>query len=471
MRTELEEAAMTTYEELRRRHVADMTAMLPAHFDRLGWPAERLAAHRRTQLQRLVRAAQQSSPWHRRRLGGIDPDRLDETSLADLPVMTKDDLMGNFDEVVTDERLRLDLLDAHLETLADDAYLFDRYHVIASGGSTGRRGVFVYDWAGWATMYLGIQRYELRRQELERRLRPGPVTLVGVAAGRASHGSKALWQTFASPDQLVRSLPVTLPVDEIVSGLNEMGPDVVLAYPSALLPLAEEARAGRLRMRPRRFLVGAEPLLPEIRSTAEETWGVPVINVYASSEAGGMAISCGQGPGLHLVEDLSIIEAVDEEGRPVGPGQRSSKIYMTNLYNDTLPLIRYEITDEVTPMSEACPCGSGHRLIEDPQGRLDESFRYGGLVVHPLVFRSPLGLCRNIVEYQVRQTHRGADIAVRCQGRPSLAALEAEIKRKLAAVGLHGAEVAIAAVEHLQRQDTGKLKRFVPLRPDDVKAA
>jgi hypothetical protein len=52
-------------------------------------------------------AAQQRSPWHRRRLAGIDPDRLDETSLSELPVMTKDELMGNFDEVVTDERLRL----------------------------------------------------------------------------------------------------------------------------------------------------------------------------------------------------------------------------------------------------------------------------------------------------------------------------------------------------------------------------
>lgn len=462
---------MATYEDLRRRHVEDMTARLPEHLDRLGWPAERLAAHRRAELQRLVRAAQQQSPWHRRRLAGVDTARLDETTLSELPVMTKDDLMGSFDDVVTDERLRLDLLDAHLETLADDAYLFDRYHVIASGGSTGRRGVFVYDWAPWVECYLGLMRYELRQQSLDRRLRPGPMVLAAVAAGRASHASKALLQTFSSPDLVIRGVPITLPVDQIVAGLNELDPDLLLAYPSALLPLAEEARAGRLRIGPRRILVGAEPLLPEIRSTAEETWEVPVINVYGASEGGGMAISCGQGPGLHISDDLVIIEPVDEHGRPVGRGERSAKIYLTNLYNHTLPLIRYEITDEVALMSEACPCGSAHRLIEDPQGRLDESFRYGSLVVHPLVFRSPLGLCRNIVEYQVHQTHRGAEIAVRCQGRPDLAALEAEITRKLTAVGLHGAEVAVATVDHLQRQDTGKLKRFIPLRPEAARRA
>lgn len=462
---------MTTYVELQRRHLDDLRAMLPEHLERLRWPAERLAAHRRRELQRLVRTACVRSPWHRERLAEVDIDRLDGTTLPELPVMTKDDLMGNFDAIVTDERLSLDVCDAHLETLTDDAYLFDRYHVVASGGSTGRRGVFVYDWAGWTTMYLGIKRYELGRQAIERRHRPGPIVMATVAAGRASHASKALLQCFASSDLVVRGVAVTSPVEKIVAGLNDIDPDVVFAYPSALLSLAEEARAGRLRIRPRRFLVGAEPLLPEIRSTAEATWNVPVFNVYASSEAGGMGVSCGEGPGLHLVEDLSIIEAVDEQGRPVAPGERSSKIYLTNLYNHTLPLIRYEITDEVTQTAGACPCGSAHRLIEDPQGRLDESFRYGGVVVHPLLFRSPLGLCRNIVEYQVCQTSRGADIAVRCQGHPDLRALEADIATKLATAGLAGPEVRVTAVDHLPRQDTGKLKRFVPIRPAVPQAA
>jgi phenylacetate-coenzyme A ligase PaaK-like adenylate-forming protein len=379
--------------------------------------------------------------------------------------------MDHWDAIGTDYRLHLDDVEDHIEHLTTDAYLFDRYHVIASGGSSGRRGVFVYDWPAWTTMYLGIQRDELRRQAIERQSRPGPITLAGVAAGRASHASKALWQTFSRPDQIVHGVPITLPVDEIVLRLNEIGPDVVLAYPSALLPLAEEARAGRLRIRPRRFLVGAEPLLPEIRSTAEATWDVPVLNVYGSSEVGGMGNSCGEANGLHLVEDLSIIEPVDDHGRLVASGERSSRLYATNLYNFALPLIRYEITDEVTPLAGTCPCGSAYRRIEDPQGRLDESFRYGSLVVHPLVFRSPLGLCRNIIEYQVRQTPGGADIAVRCQGQPDLAALEAEIERKLATVGLHGAKVTVTTVDHLPRQDTGKLKRFLPLRPAPAKAA
>ena len=456
---------MPSYNDLQRLHVADAMAMMPQHVERLGWPAERLAAHRRDALRLLVGTAQIRSPWHRRRLAGVDPDRLELEGLAALPVMTKDDLMANFDDIVTAPELRLDVLETHLEGLTEDAYLFDRYHVIASGGSSGRRGVFVYDWDEWTLFYVGIARYELWQQQIEQDKYPGPLVMAAVAAGRASHASKAMFQTFSSPDQVIRPLPVTLPIAEIVDGLNQIQPDVLMSYPSALLGLASEAAAGRLRISPRRIRVGAEPLLPEIREAAEETWGVPVLNSYGASEAGGMAISCDHGPGLHLVEDLTIVEAVDDAGRPVGPGERSAKLYVTNLYNTTLPLIRYELTDEVTLTGEPCPCGSAHRVISDPQGRLDDTFRYGDLDVHPLVFRSPLGLRRHIVEYQVHQTSQGADIALCCTGPVDLGILRAELVGKLATVGLADAEVTLTPVDRLDRQDTGKLKRFIPLKP------
>lgn len=264
---------------------------------------------------------------------------------------------------------------------------------------------------------------------------------------------------------MIHPLPVTLPLDEIVDGLNQIQPHVLMSYPSALLSLAHEAQVGRLRISPRRITVAAEPLLPEIRQAAEQAWGVPVLNVYGASEAGGLGVSCGYGPGLHLVDDLVIVEPVDNEGRPVKPGNRSDKLFVTNLFNSTLPLIRDEITDEITLTGEPCPCGSAHRLIEDPQGRLDDTFRYGDLDVHPLVFRSPLGLQRHIVEYQVHQTSRSADIALRCTGPVDFSALQAEIVAKLATVGLTDAEVMITPVDHLPRQDTGKLKRFIPLEP------
>jgi phenylacetate-coenzyme A ligase PaaK-like adenylate-forming protein len=43
---------------------------------------------------------------------------------------------------------------------------------------------------------------------------------------------------------------------------------------------------------------------------------------------------------------------------PVSIGERAAKVYLTNLYDLTTPLIRYELTDEVTVLGEPCPGGT-----------------------------------------------------------------------------------------------------------------
>ena len=154
---------MEGYESLRLRQVQDAMTAAPELIGRLGWPAARLAGHRQAELRRLVSTAQAASPWHRKRLEHVDAAALHEASLTALPVMTKDDLMTNFDEIVTDDRLRLEVVEEHLAGLtATDAYLFGRYHAVASSGSSGRRGVLVYDWDGWITAFLGTLRHMMR---------------------------------------------------------------------------------------------------------------------------------------------------------------------------------------------------------------------------------------------------------------------------------------------------------------------
>lgn len=454
---------MATYEELRQRHVADAAGLMPGLLERLDWSAERLAAHRQAELRRLVRIAKDLSPWHRKRLSAVDPDEVDESMLSELPVMTKADLMANFDEIVTDDRLRLDVVEDHLESLTGDAYLFDRYHVCASGGSTGRRGVFVYDWETWSIMYAGTLRSEVRALRQEADLTAAPARAAMVAAHHATHLSSAIAETFATGEIEWQRFPVTLPVEEIVAGLNACQPAMVGGYPSMLYVLANEARQGRLQIQPLRIASFAEPLLPEIRAALDETWHVPVINLWGASEFGGMG-SCGFGPWIHLNDDLVIIEPVDREGRPVEPGACADKIYVTNLFNYAMPLIRYEVTDQLRLVDGPCPCGSAHQRIADPQGRLDDCFRYGDLTVNAHVFRSVLGRRRDIIEYQVRQTASGADVAVRCIRPVDCAELAAEIARDLKTLGLDSPEITVVPVERLERLPrSGKLKRFVPL--------
>jgi len=454
---------MPSYEELRRRHVDDAATLMPEMVARIDWPSDRLAEFRRSELQRLIRTAKEQSRWHRKRLGHLQPEEVDEETLAELPVMTKQDLMEHFDEIVVDDRLRLDVVEAHLERVtAGDRYLFDRYHACASGGSSGLRGVFVYDWDSWAVCYGSLFRFEIRARRFDPELAGAPKVYAVVASQAATHMASSLPQTFATADGVWHRFPVTLPLAEIVAGLNAVQPTVLWGYPTALHPLAHEAAAGRLRISPRRVISSSEPLLPEIRSALEATWSVPVVNLWGTSEA-ACSNSCGASPGAHLSDDLAIVEPVGPDGGPVPSGVRSEKIYLTNLFNHVLPLIRYEITDQLTLLDETCPCGSAFRLIEDPHGRLDDVFDYEGLTVHPHVFRSPLSHRREIVEYQVCQTVRGASVAVRCTGPVDLPALEAEIAGGLAQLGLAEPDVVVTMVDGIERQAlSGKIKRFVP---------
>ena len=454
---------MSHYEALRQRHVADAMALAPRLMAQLDWPAERVAAHRSQRLRALVRCAVARSPWHRQRLGGVDVDRLDAESLRQLPAMTKTDLMEHFDQLVTDERLSLKLVNAHLDRVETDGYLLDRYSAIASGGSSGERGVFVYDWEGWAVFWLSCFRHLLRAKQSDPEFASRPLKVAWVMAGHLTHATAALGRTFAGPNLTTFRFPVTLPIEEIVSGLNHAQPDCLNAYPSALHLLSFEAQAGRLRINPRRIQSAAEPLLPEIRRAAEAAWGVRVGNLYGTSEGGGTAVPCDRRR-THLSEDLVIVEPVDEDGRPVAPGERSAKIYLTNLYNRALPLIRYEITDEVTVLTEPCQCGSSMASVADIQGRLDDMFFYDGRPVHPHLFRTALSRRAAIVEYQVRQTPSGAAIALRCQGPVDFDGLVRELEQGLAHMGLERPKVTLMAVERLERTDgPAKLKRFVPL--------
>ena len=451
---------MDQNEMLRRRHLADMGGLTPALVDRIGWSAERLAEHRTARLRELLRVAVDRSPWHRRRLAGVDVDRITEAELADLPVMTKDDLMSHFDEVVTDPRLDLAGVEAHLEGLTGaESYLLGRYHAVASSGSSGRRGVFVWGWDTWSIAYAALLRHELRGWMGEVR---EPITMATVAAGRPTHASRAIFQTFTRPELVVRGFSIASPLEETVAGLNELQSTVLGGYPSGLAALAREAAAGNLRIAPRRVYCFAEPLLPEMRHQVEQAWAAPVCNWWCASEAFPLAVGCGSGPWMHLSDDLVIVEPVDARGRAVPTGTRSAKVLLTNLTNPTLPLIRYEVTDELVMLDAACPCGSAHRLVADVEGRLDDSFTYAGVTVHPHVFRSPLSRSRHVLDYQVHQTPDGAEILVRTDGPTDLRPLQHEVAEALARLGAPG-RVTLVEVPAIARHASGKLARFVPL--------
>jgi phenylacetate-coenzyme A ligase PaaK-like adenylate-forming protein len=97
-------------------------------------------------------------------------------------------------------------------------------------------------------------------------------------------------------------------------------------------------------------------------------------------------------------------------------------------------------------------------------GRSDDVFTYpGGIRVHPLTIRAPLGRHRHVVEYQVLQTERGVRVRLCVNGPVDRAELAAAIAESLRGCGITDPDVVVEEVPSLSRQVSGKLKRFVPL--------
>ena len=453
------------FEVARRRHLEGYGARLQEEAERLTWPLERLHRLRDHRLRTVLRAAKERSGWHAHRLAHVDPDAVTGDDLSSIPVMTKPDVMTNWNDIVTDPRLTLGRAEAHLASVESDgpAYLLDEYQVLTTGGSSGTRGVFVWDFEGFLMYAMSRDRGTLWLQQRAGRTESRRAM---VAASHATHATSLLARTFAGSPQLgaTRSFPVTLPLQQILDGLDVFEPTDLMSYTSMLRRLAEEKRRGRLGISPASVMCAGEPLTAEARADVEDAFGCPLSNLYAATEIGIIARSYPGSRGLHLNEDIAVYEPVDADNRPVCPGTRATKLLVTNVINHALPLIRYELTDEVTVLDEPNPGPWTGRRVADIEGRSADVFVYDHLTVHPYVFRSVIGRRREVLEYQVQQTATGADIAVRTLSPMDTDALTGELIDALGALGLRTPVVRVSLVDAIPRPgNAGKIRTFVPL--------
>ena len=380
----------TGFHERRLRHAAQMPRVLGAALERVDWSREQLSAFRQQALRALLGRAKQASAWYAQRLATIDPESATEQDLARIPPMTKQDLMAHWNEIVCDPRLTLADCEEHLAHLHEPHDLHDEYLVFTSGGSSGVRGVFVYSWDEATLFNATAMRWGLRGMQARGLPAPEAPILATIGSDAPWHASALIPHLFTPPSVTRLVLGVERPMTEIVSQLNAAQPTVLGGYASGLNLLAREAHAGALRIAPAWVLTTSEPLLPEMAELIEAAWGVQPANLYATCDAGILGSGCGLAPGIHLSDDVTILEAVTESGQPVSSGETAAKVLVTPLFQRTLPLIRYEITDRVTPLEEPCSCGSVFTRIADVEGRLDDQFTYAdGTLVHPILFCWP----------------------------------------------------------------------------------
>ena len=449
------------FEPFRQRAAEAMFSAIGDHLDRLTWDAGRLERWQTDRLRTLLAHARAHSPFHAERLAGVDAARVELRDLSDLPVMDKASMMERFDDVLTDPRLRRTDLEWLVEQTGDEPNpAFGDYVVLTSGGSSGTRGIFVMDADALAEFVAVTIRPGIARSLAEGGPPPEGLDAVMIAAGSPIHATAVGSRVSEGGPMRIARIPATLPFEEIVAQVRDVDPDMMMGYPSVLLRLAAEQKAGRLDLHLRALTSTSENLRPEVRVQLEDAFGLPASDLYGSTE-GLVGVSAPGDEPLNFASDTCLVEPVDEHDRPVAPGETSAAVLVTNLYNTTQPLIRYRIEDRFVQQPPSPDHGHFRAVVD---GRASDTLRWGDVVVHPLTITNELIHTPAIVDYIVRQTVSGVAVDVVTIADVDLEVVGEQIGRDLAAAGLSSAEVVMGRIDDVGRNPrTGKVARIVPL--------
>jgi phenylacetate-CoA ligase len=274
------------------------------------------------------------SPFYQIRIGTRMP--ASRADLASVALTTKQDLRDQYP---------FGMLAVPKERLAT-------YH--ESSGTAGRPTPSYYTAEDWVDL---AERYARKWVPIG----PGDTFLVRtpyalMITGHLAHAAARLHGATVVPGDN-RSL--AMPYSRVVRVLHDLGVTLTWSMPTETLLWAAAARAAGLRPGEdfpelRALFVGGEPLSLARRRRISEIWGVPVVEEYGSTETGSLAGECPQG-NLHLWADRAIFEVYHPD-RGISP-EGSGQLVVTPLYREAMPLLRYNLEDEVEVSYADCDCG------------------------------------------------------------------------------------------------------------------
>jgi phenylacetate-CoA ligase len=423
----------------------------------VGTPREDLLALQRRRLLQTTRHAAAASPIYRELYAGIE--LAEDLDVRALPRVTKAMLMERFEEWVTDPRLKRSEVEAHLERVRGDELYLAAYRCMPSSGTTGRKGIFVYDrdeWRQCLTAFLRWSELAGVRPRLGRRMR-----VATVGATSPLHMTARFAMSIDLGVYALRQLDARTPLCEIVAALNDHRPEQLVAYPSMASLLALEQLEGRLRIFPRVVCTTSEVRTEEMIANIRAAWAVEPFNLYGTTES-LYAGDCGHHQGMHVFEDLGLMEVVDEHGEPVPDGASGAKLLVTSFIKRTQPVLRYEISDLVALTTAPCPCGRPLARMVSLEGRSDDVLRMEGadgrsIALHPLALRSPMAALPELRQYKIIHDDDGLHVLVVLRdalpGNEISRRVDATLRSKLLAAGVASPRLDVAIVAELPREE------------------
>ena len=373
------------------------------------------ATLRRMQEPRLaaqVEHAWRNSPFYRRKLdaAGVKPDSVRSLDdLARLPFTTKDELKqsqaehplwGDFLAVPFDDVLRVHMTSA----------------------TTGRPLAFLDtrdDWYGFYHSYArSLHAFGVRKSDM-------------VMAAFSYGPWIGYWSGFyAAQDLGCLMFPVGgFSTEQRLDALLTYPITVLGCTPSYALFLAETAakkgidlaKQTELRITWHTGEPGAS--IPATKAKIEAAFGAKAFDLPGLTEIAAWGFECPEGGGItHIHEDYVYPEILDEQERPVAPGETGELVF-TSLYRKAMPLVRYRTRDVVRLADRPCPCGRTLMALDGGVlARLDDMKKVRGIIVYPRRIEELVRPHAGVDEFQIvfRRVEGLDDILIRIDPSPSL---------------------------------------------------
>ncbi len=420
------------------------------------WNRQQLQAYQAKSLQGLRQYAYKRSPFYQK-----FHKSLTGRPLSELPVLTKAMMMEHYDELVTDRSLHLEEIRAFAAEHGEAGQPYkNRYWVNATSGSSGHPGFFLFNQTEWTYVlasFARAQEWSGARINLTHRQR-----MATVASISPWHMSSQVAATVKSWWRPSLRVPASQPLSKTVADLNAWQPEVLIAYASMLGILAEEQLAHRLHIQPKFVYAASEVLTSQTRIRVKEAWGNEPFNQYVATETASIAAEYRQCRRMHFFEDLVITEIVDEQYRPVPPGEYSAKILVTTLFSRTQPLIRYELNDSVRVSTEPHNCGLPFVVLESIQGRVEDSLTLptvsgGEVLIRPLVINRIMDIVPVSGWQMIQQADGGlALLLVGARNGLTDEGLVDRISKSLAQEGARVPYIRIQHVSEIPKTTAGK---------------
>ncbi len=191
--------------------------------------------------------------------------------------------------------------------------------------------------------------------------------------------------------------------------IERLKPDTLVAVPSFIIQLIDYAKKNGIDFQKssvRKAICIGENIRRQdgsysvLAEKIVQCWDLKLYSTYASTEMQTAFTECSLGQGGHHHPELLIVEFLDEQNRPVGPGE-FGEVTITTLGVEGMPLLRYKTGDICTRYEAPCACGRSTFRISPVLGRKNQMIKLKGTTLYPPALIDLLNEITEVTEYQI----------------------------------------------------------------------